>query len=85
MSAPTIRRARPDEAVTLSRICLATFTETFGHLYPPADLQAFSSAYAPERLGEELADPGTAAWLAEQDGAFVGYVQVAAAACRIRR
>jgi ribosomal protein S18 acetylase RimI-like enzyme len=81
MSAPTIpraqiRRAGPDEAEALSAICRATFTETFGHLYPPADLKAFlDGAYAPERLGEELADPDTAVWLAEQDDEVVGYVQ----------
>jgi GNAT superfamily N-acetyltransferase len=76
MSAPTIRRAKAHEGETLSQVCRATFTETFGHLYPPADLQAFlDSAYAPERLSRELGDPDTAAWLAEQDGYVVGYVQ----------
>ncbi len=35
-----------------------TFTETFGHLYPPADLAHYlDTAYAPAQLAEELANP----------------------------
>ena len=38
---PTIRRARPDDAEALVELSTATFTQTFGHLYDPADLAAF--------------------------------------------
>lgn len=40
---PTIRRATPEDAPTLAALGAATFTEAFGHLYPPEDLQAFLS------------------------------------------
>jgi ribosomal protein S18 acetylase RimI-like enzyme len=76
MPAPTIRRAGPDDAEALSRIGAETFTETFGHLYPPEDLTAFLAyAYGLERTRAALADPARAAWLVEADGAVVGYAQ----------
>jgi ribosomal protein S18 acetylase RimI-like enzyme len=73
MSAPTIRRAGPDDAEALSRIGAETFRETFGHMYPPKDLAAFlEAAYAVETSRRDLADPDKAAWLVEADGAVVG-------------
>ncbi len=42
----------------LQSLMRATFTETFGHLYPPADLATYlDSAYATERLRAEVSDP----------------------------
>lgn len=38
---PTIRRATVEDAQVLSDLAARTFTETFGHLYPPEDLAAF--------------------------------------------
>ena len=74
MSAPTIRRAVPDDAQALSRIGAETFTETFGHLYPPQDLADFLVyAYSLERTRADLADPAKASWLVEADGKVVGY------------
>ena len=46
----TIRRATVDDAATLSRLAERTFDETFGHLYPREDLQAFfDDAYTVEK------------------------------------
>jgi len=74
MSAPTIRRAGPDDAEALSRIGAQTFTETFGHLYPPEDLAAFlDAAYGLEKTRRDLADPARASWLVELDGEVVGH------------
>ncbi|CAN1544012.1 RimI Acetyltransferases [Caulobacteraceae bacterium] len=74
MSVPTIRRATPEDAEALSRIGAETFTETFGHLYPPQDLADFLVyAYNPERTRADLADPARASWIVEADGAVVGY------------
>ncbi|ATQ43720.1 GNAT family N-acetyltransferase [Caulobacter mirabilis] len=71
---PTIRRATLDDADALSRIGAETFTETFGHMYPPQDLAAFlPEAYGPERTRRDLADPAKASWLVEADGVVVGY------------
>ena len=77
MSDPVLRRATPADAEALSAIGAATFTETFGHLYPAEDLQIFlAEAYGPARTTKDLADPTKAAWLVEADGAVIGYAQV---------
>ena len=74
MPAPTIRRATPADAEALSRIGAETFTETFGHLYPPEDLAAFlAGAYGLEKARRDLADPAKASWLVEADGEVVGH------------
>ncbi|MCR5879061.1 GNAT family N-acetyltransferase [Phenylobacterium sp. J367] len=74
MPEPVIRRAGPQDAETLSEIGARTFSETFAHLYPPEDLQAFlAEAYGLERTRKDLADPAKASWLVEADGEAVGY------------
>lgn len=76
MSEPVIRRASPCDAEALAAIGAATFVETFGHLYPAEDLQAFlAEAYGLERTRAELDDPEKAAWLVEAGGEVVGYAQ----------
>ena len=70
----TIRRAGVADAQALSDIGRATFTETFGHLYPASDLAAFlDSAYGADILARTAADPAYAFWLAEHEGAPVGH------------
>lgn len=74
MTTLNIRRATPADAEVLSRIAAETFTETFGHTYPPEDLAAFlASAYDLEKTRLDLADPDRAAWLVEADGRVVGH------------
>ena len=71
---PTIRRAGPGDAEALVELSAATFTQTFGHLYDPADLDTFlSEAYDLQKHKTLLADPDHAVWLVEDDGALVGY------------
>lgn len=71
---PSIRRACVDDADTLSALATRTFTETFGHLYPDEDLQAFlAEAYAPDRQRTILAHPDYAVFLLEDDGVAVGH------------
>ncbi len=73
---PAIRRARTADAEALAAVGSATFAETFGHLYPPADLAAFlAEAHVPARWAADLADPTGAAWLVEVDGQAVGYAR----------
>ena len=70
----TIRRAGPADAEALVAIGRVTFTETFGHLYPPEDLAAFlAEAHSVQRARADLADPAKAVWLVEAGGAVVGY------------
>ncbi len=75
MSDLSIRRAGPDDAEALSDIGRATFIETFGHLYPSQDLEAFlPAAYGLERTRADLAHLRKASWLVEtQTGGVVGY------------
>lgn len=69
-----IRRAVPADAELLSALAARTFTETFGHLYPPEDLAAFlAEAYDPGRQREILSHPSYAVWLAERDGEAIGH------------
>lgn len=48
----------PQHISALSQLAVDTFTETFGHLYPPEDLSVFlEKAYAPRKLAADIADP----------------------------
>ena len=63
-----IRRATPADAEPLSTLSRTCFTQTFGHLYDPTDLEAFlDEAYAPGVLRAELEDPDRATWLLFED------------------
>jgi len=70
----TLRRAAVADADLLSDLAARTFTETFGHLYPSEDLQAFiAEAYAAERQRVILSHADYAVWLLEDDGVAVGH------------
>jgi GNAT superfamily N-acetyltransferase len=59
-----VRRANTSDAAEIARLAEITFTETFGHLYPPEDLTRYvASAYTPEACLTTLADVRTAYWL----------------------
>ena len=63
-----IRRARPADGEALSHLSCTCFTQTFGHLYTPSDLDAFlDEAYSPTVLRAELEDPERATWLLFED------------------
>src|SRR5262245_50789335 len=60
-----LRRATPRDAAALSDIGAATFVETFGHLYPPEDLNAFlAKTYSLEASQALLADRAVGVWFA---------------------
>lgn len=70
----SIRRATPADAEALSSVSVRAFTETFGHLYPDADLQQFlHESYSVDAYAPLLADPAKACWLLEGDGEPLGY------------
>jgi ribosomal protein S18 acetylase RimI-like enzyme len=76
----TIRRATSDDAAALAELGAATFVETFGHLYPPEDLQAFlAKNHTPESWFRTLTDPDRGTWVAEQqNGRKIGFIGVGA-------
>ena len=74
MPQPLIRRAGSADAAALAAIGARTFSDTFGHLYPAADLERFlADAYNLERTLADLADPAQAAWLVEAGDEVVGF------------
>lgn len=69
-----IRRATVDDAAALSSLAARTFTEAFGHLYPPEDLRDFlADSYAVEKQRVILSSPAHAVWLLEHEGEAVGH------------
>ena len=76
----TIRRATPDDAPALAALGAATFTETFGHLYPPEDLQAFLvGSHSVDAWIRTLADAQRATWVAMlADATSIGFMVVGA-------
>jgi len=76
----TIRRATSVDASKLAALGAATFSETFGHLYPPEDLQAFLTAsHSVNAWTRTLADSERAVWVAElADAAPIGFLVVGA-------
>ena len=63
-----LRRATLEDADALSALASTCFTQTFGHLYAPADLDRFiHEAYSPKVLRSELADPQRPTWLFFQE------------------
>jgi ribosomal protein S18 acetylase RimI-like enzyme len=73
----SIRRALPDDAEALAQLGRDTFTATFGHLYPPADLAAFlGEAHGLARVRADLNDPSKAIFLALGDARPLGYALV---------
>ena len=75
---PLIRRAQRQDAAQLAELGAATFTQTFGHLYPPEDLQAFLlNAHAVQTWAKTLADPDRAVWAVEvAGGRSIGFIVV---------
>jgi len=77
----TIRAACLDDAKRLAALKLETFRETFiegfAIPYPPDDLAVFEhTSYSVEAVTAELADPAKMTWVAERDGALLGYALV---------
>ena len=75
MTTPILRRAVPADTHRLADIGRETFVDTFGALYPPADLSAFlQSAYDPGATRASLEQPVQASWLLEDtSGQALGY------------
>ena len=79
-STPRFRRATPEDAAAYGKIAAATFIETFGHLYPPEDLQEFlARTCTPEACRKVLEDASIGVWFASLgEGEPVGFVCVGA-------
>ena len=80
-----IRRATPADAEALSDLSRTCFTQTFGHLYAPSDLDAFlDEAYSPTVSRTELEDSERATWLLFEDSVDEAGAASCAHACCLR-
>jgi GNAT superfamily N-acetyltransferase len=70
------RLAGTDDAPALSKLGAETFTETFGHLYQPSDLDLFLQNHSEEQWSADLSDPAFKVLVVEADGAAIGYAKV---------
>src|SRR5579871_6673625 len=72
-SSLAIRPASVTDAAPLAALAAATFTEAFGHLYPPEDLKGYlDEGYTPEAFAGLLTQVSYRLWVAE---GFAGYAQ----------
>jgi ribosomal protein S18 acetylase RimI-like enzyme len=72
----TYRTAGIEDAAALAELGARTFTDTFGHLYQPSDLELFLRNHHPGAWEKELADPAFEVCVAEKDGRMVGYIKL---------
>lgn len=70
------RNAGPRDAAVLAALGAKSFIDTFGHLYAPADLEAFLDNHREDKWARELADPANAIRIGEADGAAVVYAKI---------
>lgn len=73
-----VTAARETDAEALSRFAEASFVDTFGHIYDPADLAAFLSSWnPPDRIRAQIADPDwTIATVGDERGMILGFVKL---------
>jgi ribosomal protein S18 acetylase RimI-like enzyme len=77
----SIAVATAADAADLALLARDTFSETFGHLYPPEDLAAFLAKYTPQTFLDFMADPAQRVWIARESGGAIGYAH--AGACEL--
>jgi len=70
------KAAEPADAEALAEVFATSFVDTFGHLYPPNDLDAFLSTVTAEKFRKEIADDRYAFRLAFEAGKLVGYIKL---------
>jgi ribosomal protein S18 acetylase RimI-like enzyme len=71
------RDALGSDASDLAEIGRETFVETFGHLYPPADLKTYvDEAYSVERMSHDLEDPEVEVRVALSGRRMVAYCKI---------
>lgn len=73
----TYRDARPEEGVALGRMAAESFTDTFAHLYRPADLDAFlKQTFGPDGLPAQIGHPDYRIRVAVEDGRIAGFAKI---------
>ncbi len=76
---PTVRRAGLDDAAILADLGARTFGDAFGNDNTPEDMAHYLAAnFTPAQLGQEIATPGAAFFLALAGERPVGYAKLTA-------
>ncbi len=70
------RDAHPDEAVAVRAIYVESFTDTFGHLYSPANYAIFMAGQDAPRWRAEIADPAFAVHVAADGAHLLGFAKL---------
>jgi len=70
------RDAVPADAIALAKLGADSFTQTFGHLYKPADLRLFLENHTVTAWAEELANPAFAVRVAQIEDALIGFAKL---------
>jgi ribosomal protein S18 acetylase RimI-like enzyme len=71
------RRATTADAALLARLGAELFAQAFAAQNTPENMSAYlGAAFSEERQRHELEDESTRAWVAEADGASIGYAQI---------
>ncbi|WP_343526553.1 GNAT family N-acetyltransferase [Sphingomonas sp.] len=71
------RDAVAGDGGALAAMARAAFTDTFGHLYPAADLDAFlAEAFGPEGLPSQIGHPDFTIRLATKGDAIIGFAKI---------
>ncbi|WP_395645403.1 GNAT family N-acetyltransferase [Terricaulis sp.] len=78
------RDATPEDAAAIAEFAGRTFCDTFAHLYPPEDLDAFLAAkYGADIQRAEMAEPLTRYFIAIEGDRIAGYVMMGALDIRV--
>jgi ribosomal protein S18 acetylase RimI-like enzyme len=70
------RDAAAADLPAVDAIFRQSFVATFGHLYKPQDLAAFLDQFTPQAWAEELATPGMAFRIAEDEAGAFGFCKI---------
>jgi ribosomal protein S18 acetylase RimI-like enzyme len=71
------RTAQAEDAAPLAAMARASFTETFGHLYPPEDLATFLDAtFGPGGLPAQIGDPRYTIRIALDGDRVAGFAKI---------
>ncbi|MFN0186191.1 MAG: GNAT family N-acetyltransferase [Aquabacterium sp.] len=77
VAGPSLRQATMDDALCLSVLAMQVFLDTYATQgIRRAIAREVLAGYSEPVFARDLADPGTAVWVAEQDGHLIGFVQL---------